>query len=323
VDSLEGVSHALRTTEYNDRDEQYKWVQKALKLKNLTKIMTYGKLNFVHTVLSKRKLNWFVDQKLVEGWFDPRFPTIQGCIRRGIDIDVLKKFIISQGASRRIITMEWDKFWATNKDVLEVTAHRFMGVSKIGHVVVTLENVADEITAHSVPLLPQIPEKGTRVMRRNNKVLVDQVDALAFKLGEEVTFLRWGNMKITAIETNSDGSVASVRAVHDPAATNFSKTKKYTWLAAVPDNIECTLVEFDHLISKAKLDDDDNFQDFVNPVTRTESTAVCDACLRNVAQGTVIQLERKGFFRVDSAYGGVGKPPVLFAIPDGKLIKKK
>jgi glutamyl-tRNA synthetase len=318
VDSVEGVTHALRTTEYNDRDEQYKWIQKALRLKFITKIMTFGKMNFVHTVLSKRKLNWFVEEKLVEGWFDPRFPTIQGCIRRGIDVEGLKRFIISQGASRRIITMEWDKFWANNKDSLEVTANRYMGVSTKETVLVTLTNVAAEITAHTVPLMPQMPEKGSRVMRKFNKVYVDQEDAACFKMGEEVTFLRWGNMTITEIVKNPDGSIVSVNATHDPAATNFSKTKKYTWLAAVPDVVECKVVEFDHLISKPKLDEGDDFKNFVNPVSKTETTAICDPCLRSVNAGAVIQLERKGFFRVDSAYGGPGIPPVLFAIPDGK-----
>ncbi len=321
LDSIEGVTHALRTTEYNDRDEQYKWIQKALKLKHVTKIWTFGKMNFVHTVLSKRKLNWFVEQKLVEGWFDPRFPTIQGCMRRGVDVEALKRFVISQGASRRVITMEWDKFWANNKEQLEITAGRYMGVKSKDAVVVTLTNVAEEITAHTVPLLPQIPEKGTRVCRRFNKVYVDQEDAALFSVGEEVTFLRWGNMNITDIVKNSDGTVASVKATHNAEATNFSKTKKYTWLAAIPDVVECTLVEFDHLISKARLEDGDDFKDFVSPVSRFESSALCDPCLRNINAGTVIQLERKGFFRVDSAYGGPGVPPILFAIPDGKLKK--
>lgn len=77
-------------------DEQFQWIARALGLRHVH-IMTYGKINFVYTVLSKRKLNWFVNEKLVDGWNDARFPTIQGCIRRGLNVDSLRKFIISQG----------------------------------------------------------------------------------------------------------------------------------------------------------------------------------------------------------------------------------
>ena len=127
-------------------------------------------MNFVHTVLSKRKLNWFVENKLVEGWFDPRFPTIQGCVRRGVNVDALKNFILSQGASRRVITMEWDKFWAENKKVLEESAKRFMAVATVDAVEFTVTNVAAQIEVVPVQVHPQKPEMGFRVMRRLNKV---------------------------------------------------------------------------------------------------------------------------------------------------------
>jgi len=327
VDSLEGVSHALRTTEYNDRDEQYHWLQDALHLRPV-KIYSFGKMNFVNTVLSKRKLQWFVENNLVEGWFDPRFPTIQGCVRRGMNIEALKNFILSQGASRRVITMEWDKFWSENKKVLEDSSFRYMGVDVQNVVKIYLENVPAEITAHTVQCHPQKPELGNRVMRRYNELLIDQLDAKTFKVGEEVTMLRWGNIVISKIEhstaSDKDGKpiIQAIYASYNADATNFSKTKKLTWLANVPDLVQCSIIEFDHLISKSKLSDEDKFQDFVNPNSKSSSSALGDPCLRTVTAGTVIQFERKGFFRVDQPYGGSpDKPAVLFAIPDGKVKK--
>jgi glutamyl-tRNA synthetase len=319
VDAVEGVTHALRTTEYNDRDEQFQWIAKALGLRHVH-IMTYGKINFIYTVLSKRKLNWFVEQQIVDGWNDPRFPTIQGCIRRGMNVDSLKKFIISQGASRRVINMEWDKFWSENKKVLEGIAPRYMANSAVRKVLMKITNVGPEVVVDSVQIHPQKPEMGIRALRKYNAVYLEMDDCNTFSEGEEVTLMRWGNFFVDKITKNDNGDVVSIEARYHPEATNFSKTKKVTWVAAIPDLVPCKLVEFDHLITEPILKDGSDFKDFVTPVSRAETDALGDPYLRTVQKGEVVQLERKGFFRCDKPYGGSpDKPAVLFLIPDGRV----
>lgn len=144
VDSLEGVTHCLRTTEYRDRNEMYKWIIQQTGVRDLT-IFEFSKLNFVNTVLSKRNLRWIVDSGFVEGWTDPRFPTVQGILRRGIQVQTLKDFMIEQGPSERNVTMEWDKLYSKNKDIIDPISKRIFAISVETAVPVIIENISDEI----------------------------------------------------------------------------------------------------------------------------------------------------------------------------------
>lgn len=196
-------------------------------------------------------------------------------MRRGVNVEALKTFILSQGASKRVITMEWDKFWAENKKVLEEASPRYMGVDALNTVELHVTNLSSDIEIVAVPIHPAKPELGTRVMRKCNKLYVDQADAATFAEGEIVTFLRWGNFHIDKIikqQQQGGGGELIVRMEgrYDAASTDFKKTKKTTWLAAVSETVSCRLMEFDHLISKAKLGDDEDFKDFVNPISKKE-----------------------------------------------------
>ena len=129
VDAIEGVTHAMRTVEYHDRNGGYWWLQKVLGLRKV-EIYDYSRLNLVSTILSKRSLRWFVDEGIADGWEDPRFPTVQGIIRRGMTPEALKRFMLEQGPSKNTNFMEWDKIWAYNKEAIDAGAARYTAIVK-------------------------------------------------------------------------------------------------------------------------------------------------------------------------------------------------
>lgn len=95
VDAYEGVTHALRSSEYHDRNDQYYMILEDMGLRKV-QLYEFSRLNMVYTLLSKRKLLWFVQNGKVDGWDDPRFPTVQGIVRRGLQIEALIQFILQQ-----------------------------------------------------------------------------------------------------------------------------------------------------------------------------------------------------------------------------------
>jgi len=311
VDSIEGVTHALRTTEYDDRNAQFAWIQRALGLRRV-RIQTFARMNFMYTVMSKRKLAWFVETGKVTGWDDPRFPTVRGVSRRGIDVDALKRFMCSQGASRRIVNMEWGKFWAENKKEIDKRAKRFMAIDKVDHVVLTVTNAAGEgMEFLSTDYLPKDPSFGKRLVRIGKRVLLETVDTDGMEVGENIVLTRWGVIQLTKVEGGLEG-------VHVPDGDVKAAKRKLSWLADVPENIPVVLSEFDNLVSKEKLEEDDKFEDFINPNTQAETEVIGDVGLKTLKEHDIIQLERRGFYRVDRPYVNGSKKLMLFMIPDGK-----
>ncbi|KAA0160997.1 hypothetical protein FNF31_04071 [Cafeteria roenbergensis] len=317
VDAIEGVTHAMRTTEYRDRDPQYHILQGMLGVRHVN-IIEFSRLNFIFTTLSKRKLTWFADNGIVEGWNDPRFPTVQGVLRRGVQVQALQDFIMAQGASKKDVEMEWDKFWAMNKKVVDPIAHRFFGISDEGKVPVVIAGAPEEPEAFSVPLHPKNAEAGTKAMYKASRVFVEGEDAASFVKGEEVTLMRWGNIVIDEVVTGPSGAIEEVRATLNEAGDVKATKLKVCWIPDMPGTLVAELCEFDNLITKAKLEEDDKLEDFVNPVTKAVTRALCEPAARAVSPDQVIQLERRGYFRCDKAFVDDSRPLVLFNVPDGK-----
>uniref|UniRef100_A0AAQ5XWF2 Bifunctional glutamate/proline--tRNA ligase n=1 Tax=Amphiprion ocellaris TaxID=80972 RepID=A0AAQ5XWF2_AMPOC len=322
VDSLEGVTHALRTTEYHDRDEQFYWIIDALRLRK-PYIWEYARLNLNNTVLSKRKLTWFVDQGYVDGWDDPRFPTVRGVLRRGMTVEGLKQFIAAQGGSRSVVNMEWDKIWAFNKKVIDPVAPRYTALSNSYVVPVSVPEAAEEMK--EVAKHPKNTEVGLKEVWYGPRVLVEGADAETFTEGEVVTFINWGNLIITKINKGADGKVVSMEARLNLDNKDYKKTTKITWLAETNGAplLPTICINYQPLISKAVITKDDDFKEYINKNSKLEEKMLGDPCLKNLKKGDIIQLQRRGFYICDQPYEPVSpnsckeSPCVLLYIPDG------
>ncbi|CAL1534033.1 unnamed protein product [Lymnaea stagnalis] len=322
VDSVENVTHALRTTEYHDRDEQYFWFLDALGLRK-PHLYEYSRLNLQNTVMSKRKLTWFVSEGLVEGWDDPRFPTVRGVRRRGMTVEGLKQFIITQGSSRSVNMMEWDKIWAYNKKVIDPVVPRYTALLKDNAVYVNVPEA--KLESKEVAKHPKNSEVGNKVVWYGPKILIDGADAEVISEGEIVTFINWGNLKIKKINRDTSGKVTSIDAQLDLNNADYKKTQKITWLAEVEKVpfIPTVCIHYDHIISKPVLGKDEDFKAYINNNSKQEELMLGDPCLESLKKGDIIQIQRRGFFICDqpyqpvSAHTGRDSPCVLIFIPDG------
>ncbi|CAL2029274.1 unnamed protein product [Caenorhabditis brenneri] len=325
VDSVEGVTHALRTTEYHDRDDQYFFICDALGIRK-PYIWEYARLNMTNTVMSKRKLTWFVDEGHVEGWDDPRLPTVRGVMRRGLTVEGLKQFIVAQGGSRSVVMMEWDKIWAFNKKVIDPIAPRLTALDTTSPLVsIELTDSIDD-NVSTVSLHPKNAEVGTKVVHKGKHLLLEQVDAAALKEGEIVTFVNWGNIKIGKIEKKGI-LITKITASLQLDNTDYKKTTKVTWLGDVKEeagkSIPVVTAEYDHIISKAIIGKDEDWKQFINFDSVHYKKMIGESAIKTLKKGDIIQIQRKGFYIVDQPYcpkselSSVETPLLLIAIPDG------
>ncbi|KAH9885017.1 glutamyl-tRNA synthetase [Xylariomycetidae sp. FL2044] len=317
LDSIEGVTVALRTNEYRDRNAQYEWMQDALRLRKVP-IWDFSRLNFIRTVLSKRKLTRIVDEGQVWGWDDPRMPTIRGIVRRGVVVPALREFILKQGPSRNVLNLEWGTFWALNRKYIDPTAPRHTAIVTAGAVSCAIRGQEGPKIV-SKPKHGKNPDLGTKKVFYDSTILLEGVDAATFEQDEEITLMNWGNAFVRGITRDEHDAITGLDLELHLEGDVKKTSKKVTWLASTEGNlVPVDLVSFDYLITKDKLEKTDELEDFLTPVTEFRVPAFADGNVAELPQGAIVQFERKGFYKLDVAYRGgegEGSRAVLFEIP--------
>lgn len=144
----------------------------------------------MYTLLSKRKLKYFVENGQASGWDDPRFPTIRGIMRRGLSKEALVKFILQQGPSQNNLLLEWDKIWAINKKELEPNSarHTALVYHKLVHAkIVDSGNAVKSAETVQIPKNKKKPDMGTNDITYSSDILLDHSDVEQMIEGEEVS----------------------------------------------------------------------------------------------------------------------------------------
>ena len=308
LDSIEGVTLALRTNEYRDRNDQYYWFVDALKLENKPKIHDFSGLNFENSVISKRQMKYYVEKGYVTGWDDPRMCTLRGLVRLGMNMDVLREYIIQQGASQKTSVVSWDKIWALNKKTIDPVSPRYSAVLLKDYVVCYVDECVEMNKNHpycldgadkyiQVPRHKMNPDLGNKSLLLSREILLSQEDACALSQDEEFTLMNWGNaVVVNKVVENYKVIILKIKLNLNG---DFKTTKnKITWISRKG----ATMVKF---YEYGYLQNDLDVQDLdlkFNKDSKKEEWWLIESSTIDLKKSQTIQVERIGLYICDSPF---------------------
>ena len=315
-DSIENVTHSVCTLEFEDHRPLYDWLQDELDIYHSQQI-EFARLNITHTVLSKRRLIQLVDEEYVNGWDDPRLPTISGLRRRGYTPEALRDFCDRIGVAKRDNTVDIALLEYTLRDHLNKRSLRVMGVLDPLKVVITNypEGKSEDVVSVNNP---EDMSMGERKIKFSRTVYIEKDDFREVPLpkfyrlspGREVRLK--DAFYITCNEVIKDeatGEIIELRCTYDPetyggTSADGRKVRGTSHWVSAAHAVDAEVRIYDHLFSTEDPDDVPDggvFTDNLNP----ESLVVMKGCkleqgLRKAKPGERFQFLRMGYFVVDS-----------------------
>ena len=310
-DSIENVTHSLCTTEFEDHRPIYDWFLDRLDVYHPQQI-EFARLNLSYTVMSKRKLKNLVDGGYVNGWDDPRMPTLSGMRRRGYLPRSIRNFMHEVGIAKRENVMEIAKLEAILRDDLNKCAERRMAVLEPLKVIITNyeDNKVEELDAINNP---EDETAGTRSIPFSRELYIEKDDFMEdppkkfFRLapGREVRLRYAYFITCNDVIKDDQGNVIELHCTYDPATKGGSapdgrKVKATIHWVSANDAMNSEVRLYDRLFSVPNPATSKNFEDVLNP----NSLIVLNECklepsLSDVELGEHIQFERLGYFYKD------------------------
>jgi len=313
-DAIEGVTHSLCTLEFEDHRPLYDWYLDNISMPNHPQQIEFSRLNLSFTITSKRKLNQLVENKLVDGWDDPRMSTLSGMRRRGYPPAAIREFIKRVGISKSESVISMTVLEDTLRSHLNKVAPRVMGVLRPLKVVI--ENYPEDkqeiLTGANHP---QDDSFGEREIPFSREIYVEQSDYKEnanrkfFRLteGREVRLRHAYYITCQKAIKNEQGDVVELRCTYDPESrggTADGRKVKGTihWVSAKhAKNIEVRL--YDRLFNHPNPASLDNFLEAINPDSLTIlKDALVEPYLLDADQDVVYQFERNAYFKRDKTH---------------------
>ncbi len=314
-DMMEGITHSICTLEFEDHRPLYDWCLDTLKTPCHPQQIEFARLNLYYTVMSKRKLLELVEKKYVDGWNDPRMPTISGIRRRGYPAAAVRNFCDRIGVGKKESWIDVGMLEECVREELNMTAPRVMGV--IDPIKVVITNYSEgEKEILNCPYHPQDESFGDRPVPFGRELYIEREDFMEeppkgyFRLrpGGEVRLRYAYYIKCEEVIKNDQGEIVELRCTYDPESKGGKspdgrKVKGTIHWVYAPEAYQAEVRLYDRLFNVPLPDSskDQDYKENLNPNSlKTLKNVMLEPSLRDAKAATAFQFERQGYFFVDS-----------------------
>ena len=310
-DAIERITHSLCTLEFQDNRRLYDWVLENISIERpLPHQYEFSRLNLEGTLTSKRKLLKLVNDGIVDGWNDPRMPTISGLRRRGYTPASIREFCRRIGVTKQDNVVEYSALESCIRDDLNQNAPRAMAV--IDPVRVVIENFEGEemLTA---PNHPNRPELGERQLPFTKEIYIDRADFREeankqykrLVLGKEVRLRNAYVIKAERVEKDANGEITTIFCTYDPETLGKNpadgrKVKGVIHWVSATHNHPAEFRLYERLFTVPNPGAEENIESVLNPTSLVVKHGFVEQSLGNAEAEKGYQFEREGYFCADS-----------------------